>query len=290
MYHAFATLTLLSAALAGPGPRRPHHAPAPAPRVVEVTAHEYAFSLPDTLPAGPTTFRFTNHGTELHHMVLVRLDGGRTLSEFGPALGAAMQPGGTLPDWIHFVGGPNAPAPKGGTANATLDLVPGSYAVVCLIPDAKGVPHIAKGMVRPLAVVAPPVRPAAAGPAAAVLPKATVTMDLLDYGFRLAQPLLAGRQVIRVRNAGPQIHEIELMRLAPGKTLADFAKAGEAGLGTIVFPVGGIGPMSEGAEAQFAADLAPGQYVLICFIPDAQDGKAHFEHGMAQQVEVKAGR
>jgi hypothetical protein len=280
MYYAIAAVTLLSTALAGPAPRRPH--PASAPRVVEVAAHEYTFSLPDTLPAGPTTFRFTNHGAELHHMVLVRLDGGKTLADFGPALAAAMQPGGTLPGWIRFVGGPNAPAPNGGAANATLDLTPGNYAVICVIPDAKGVPHIAKGMARPLTVV-----PASARPA---LPKATVTMRLADYGFTLSRPLAAGHQVIGVRNAGPQLHEIELLRLAPGKSLADFAKAGEAGLGTIAMPVGGVGPMAPGVEAQFAADLTPGSYLLICFIPDAKDGKAHLEHGMVQQIEVMAGR
>jgi hypothetical protein len=36
----------------------------------------------------------------------------------------------------------------------------------------------------------------------------------------------------------------------------------------------------------FTADLTPGEYLLICFLPDAKDGKPHFVHGMMQQIKV----
>jgi len=34
-------------------------------------------------------------------------------------------------------------------------------------------------------------------------------------------------------------------------------------------------------------DLAPGEYGLLCFLPDAKDGKPHFVHGMHKQITVK---
>jgi hypothetical protein len=36
----------------------------------------------------------------------------------------------------------------------------------------------------------------------------------------------------------------------------------------------------------FTADFVPGKYALICFLPDAKDGKPHFMHGMVQEVTV----
>ena len=35
------------------------------------------------------------------------------------------------------------------------------------------------------------------------------------------------------------------------------------------------------------ADLKPGKYVLLCFIPDARDGRPHSAHGMAKEITVE---
>ena len=37
----------------------------------------------------------------------------------------------------------------------------------------------------------------------------------------------------------------------------------------------------------FTADFAPGKYGLICFLPDAKDGKPHLAHGMVREITVK---
>jgi hypothetical protein len=42
----------------------------------------------------------------------------------------------------------------------------------------------------------------------------------------------------------------------------------------------------KGKNTYFEADLAPGDYGMICFVPDAKDGKPHFAHGMIQQFKV----
>ena len=51
--------------------------------------------------------------------------------------------------------------------------------------------------------------------------------------------------------------------------------------------LGGIAGMQTGMSEYFSADFVPGNYVLICFVPDAKDGKPHFAHGMVQQITVK---
>ena len=52
-----------------------------ASNVVSLSATEYSFSAPDTIPAGWTTLRMANHGTEVHYGHMVRLAPGRTVKE-----------------------------------------------------------------------------------------------------------------------------------------------------------------------------------------------------------------
>src|SRR2546430_6795702 len=79
-------------------------------------------------------------------------------------------------------------------------------------PDGKL--HLEKGMFRWL-VVRGPAPPADSDPAG------DVTITLNDYGFEIAPPLTAGAHTLRVVNAGPQLHELMLLALAPGKGAAD---------------------------------------------------------------------
>ncbi|HEY8258372.1 MAG TPA: hypothetical protein VIG08_12020 [Gemmatimonadales bacterium] len=251
-------------------------AAAPSPAVVTYIARDYGFEGPGQIQAGATLFRLDNQGKELHHMVLVRLDQGRTYD----SLLAALRTPGPPPAWMHLVGGPNATGP-GSNSNATHNLVAGHYAILCLIPSADGVPHMAKGMTAPLEVVV------SSGPAARIVP-ADVTITLNDYSFTLSTPLTAGNHVIQVDNAGPQPHELVLARLAPGKTVKDierWEKGGEKGEPP-VSPVGGIAPMMAKESGQFTVQLTPGEYVLICFVPDAKDGKGHLMHGMVKSFTV----
>ena len=250
-------------------------APAAKARVVRVTGEDFKFDSPDVLPAGLTEFRFLNKGPSIHHMALLKLAGGKTADDL---VGALAKPG-PLPSWAKEMGGPNAPDP-GLEANATLMLEPGNYAVICFV-DLGGPPHFMKGMVRPLRV-AP-----ATGPSAAK-PRVDVTATLVDYGFKLSSPIRPGKRTIRVHNAGPQPHEVELVQLAPGASVGDFMKWMETMKGPPPGKaLGGIAGLESGMSQYFSADFVPGSYALICFLPDKKDGKPHFVHGMTQQIEVK---
>ncbi|HEX3160110.1 MAG TPA: hypothetical protein VHQ45_16435 [Gemmatimonadaceae bacterium] len=257
--------------------------PAPtAANVVTIDATDFAFAAPDTVPAGLTTIRLvTSPGREMHHATLVKLTGGKTFADFAAAMKA-----GTHPMWALPVGGPNPPAP-GGVAEVVQSLEPGDYAIVCYVPSADGVPHFAKGMIRALTVVDNGAAAGNGSVAAAELPAADIIMTLSDYAFETDVPLTAGKHVIRVETKAAQPHEVVLAELAPGKTVQDLVAWMEKQEGPPPGkPIGGVAGLMPGTAAVFPVDLAPGEYAMICFIPDAKDGKPHFVHGMMKQVKV----
>lgn len=243
---------------------------------VTVTATDYAFDAPEQVPAGVTTLRLSNQGKELHHAQLIKLEEGKTVED---VLKLVKNPG-PLPRWIKFVGGPNAIAP-GQQSVATSQLAPGNYAYVCVIPGTDGVPHLAKGMIRAFEVTGP-------AEGAKELPAADVTITLADYDFKASGPLTPGVRTIRVENAGPQVHELQLLKLAPGKKVEDFAHWAEAGMkgAPPAEPVGGVVGLDKEGRGSFTVTLSAGDYGLICFIPDAKDGKPHLAHGMMKTIKV----
>jgi uncharacterized cupredoxin-like copper-binding protein len=263
------------AADAGPA-ATPAAAPTALP-LIHVKAADFKFDMPATVPAGAASLHLMNEGKELHHAVIVRLEDGKTLAD----LAQAMKTEGPPPPWVKFVGGPNGVAP-GGTATATLLLTPGHYAAICVIPGTDLIPHVAKGMVQGFEVTA--------SSAPAAMPAATDTIRLKDYRFGAGRPLTAGRHTIFVQNDGPQVHELVLLKLSPGKTVKDFgvwATAGGMKGPPPAMPMGGVAPLDAGGTNLFTVNLTPGEYGYICFVPDAKDGKLHLEHGMLSQFSVQ---
>ena len=249
--------------------------PAAAPNLVTVTATEFAFAAPMSIPAGLTTVRLVNQGKEMHHVQLVRLAEGHTVQDL-----SQVKEGQPIPEWVKFVGGPNAHAP-GAHSDATMVLEPGEYALVCFIPSPDGVPHVAKGMVKPLTVV-----PASTEgqPDAA-----NVRMTLTDYAFVMEPEITAGRRTIEVVNQAAQPHEVFVVRLEPGKSAQDVLAWMQAGMQgpPPALPMGGTTLLSQGATNHITADFQPGEYALFCFVPDARDGKPHVAHGMVRQLTVR---
>jgi uncharacterized cupredoxin-like copper-binding protein len=244
-------------------------------RTVTITARDYAYEVQDTIESGYVNLRLVNQGPELHHVQLIRLAPGKSLQD----LFQAMQAGGPPPAWAVDVGGPNTPVP-GGESFASLELKPGRYALVCFIPSPDGKPHIMKGMAKEITV-----KPAKAPRATPKAPATTVTLS--DYDFSFSKPLVAGRQTIRVVNAAEQPHEIVIAKLVPGKTAMELAQWAEKPAGPPPgAPVGGTTAMTKGGWNDVTIDFEAGTYALICFIPDAKDGKPHLVHGMIKEITV----
>jgi hypothetical protein len=245
--------------------------------VVTYIATEYAFEGPDTLPAGWNTIRLKNDGQELHHLVMVKLEDGKTIDDMEAAIAAGET---EFPDWAVPYGGPNASIGPF-EATATINLDEGNYLAVCVIPDANGVPHMAEGMLKEITV---------SGQGEAAEPVADMSIDFDDFAFLHDEPYVAGQQTFQVTNQGTEAHEMVLVKLDQGKTAADF----EAAFGPDAppgpppgTPVGGMGPMAPGHVAYFYAHLEPGNYAALCFLTDPDTGQVHFALGMAEEFTIE---
>jgi hypothetical protein len=248
------------------------------PSPVVFVAHDYGFTGPDRIPAGVTTMQIVNQGQDVHHIQLVKLLQGKTAADFSAALKADPS---RLPQWVKFMGGPNAVAP-GSQSVATMNLVEGEYLLICIIPDKAGAPHMALGMQKALSVKG--------GKSALVSePKAGTTITLRDFQFALSQPITPGLHTIGVMNHGTQPHEVVVVQLAPGASALDFVRAVEPGGSGLPpgKPIGGLVGMETGDHAFFTAQFEPGRYGLICFFPDAATGQPHFARGMTTEFTVK---
>jgi plastocyanin len=121
-------------------------APAPIPDLT-MTLVDYGFDVKQPIEAGERTIRVTNDGEQPHEVLLVRLAPGRRAQDY--AAWYAKQSGAAPGE---LMGGISSIAP-GTEATVTADLQPGTYALLCLIPDAKdGRPHVAHGMIREIRV------------------------------------------------------------------------------------------------------------------------------------------
>jgi hypothetical protein len=272
LVHPLAVITALSGASAPLSIAPP---PAP-PQAVTVIATDYHFAIPATLSAGPTTFTIVNRGREAHHLQLERLEQGHSLADFLTAL----KSGGRPPAWAVDVGGPNAVDPGGRSLAATVELRPGTYAALCIIPGPDGVPHAMKGMAQQFTV-----RGSRTQTASLAATRDTIT--LTDYAFELPRDLEAGTHTVTVRNTGTQSHEMVITQPAPGRTAADVAQwaAHMQGPPPAHF-LGGVTAIAPGQTNVLSLALTPGRYAFLCFVPDAKDGRPHVAHGMMRDVEI----
>lgn len=246
------------------------------PAEITVTAREYSFDAPRSVPAGYVKMRMVNRGKEPHHTQLLRLDPGKTIADFQ----RASQAGGPPPRWVTMVGGPGGAGP-GDEANATSYMAAGEYVLLCFVPAPDGKPHVAHGIIRPLTVTA---RKHVTGTA----PRADVSIRLVDYGFDMKLPVRRGKRTFEVWTDAEQPHEVILVHLNPGATAAQFLQWERAPAGPPPGRfAGGVSGLSSRERAYFTANMQPGTYVLICFVPDHKDGRPHFLHGMVRDITVE---
>jgi hypothetical protein len=209
---------------------------------------------------------------------IFRLTGGKTDADLLAGM-KCMAPNSPLPPWIEIAAGPNAPVP-GGEQAITEALSAGNYAIICLIPSADHIPYFTKGKMRSLTVV-----PATAAVAAA--PTADIEVTMSDYAWQVTPAIAAGKHVFRAENAAAQQHEMFIVRLEKGETPLGLAGwAGSPKAPSPGMPMGGMTGMTKGSVAYLPVDLTAGEYALICFIPDAKDGKPHYVQGIMKAFTV----
>ena len=113
-----------------------------------------------------------------------------------------------------------------------------------------------------------------------------------DYGFAGPDRIPAGVTTMQVVNKGQDLHHIQLLKLLQGKTAADFRAAitaDPARLPSWITFVGGPNAILPGSDAVATMNLAEGDYVLICIIPD-RNGVMHVALGMQKPLSVSGGK
>lgn len=242
----------------------------------------YAFEIDAEIPAGPTQFNLRNDGDQPHHVQIFRLNDDATMDDFGESLASGDM--GALLAIGAFVGGTGTADPGSeSSADALIDLGEGNYVLLCFVEDANGVPHLALGMVQPFTAV-----PATS--AVASMPEADVTVNLVDFGFGDDPTALPSSGVVEVVNdSDSQPHEMGVLRLSDEASVSD-AAAFFGGEPTGPPPFASVGGMQalmpKGSQFLVLEDLAPGDYALVCLIPDPTDGVPHIAKGMAAPAAV----
>lgn len=246
------------------------------PALFEIITKDHAFEAVSAIEAGWVTIKSKNEGAEPHHVQLLRLNEGVTFEAFVGALQQGIEAGMPL---VTLAGGPG-PLEPGDEQMVTVELTPGEYVLICLLPDANGVPHVAHGMVAPLSVIAE-------SEVTAAPPQADAEVRLVNFSFILPEEIQAGEQIWKVTNDGDQWHEISLIKLAEGKTATDALHWMHAPAGPPPFTnAGGMQGLDPADSAYLHLNLTPGDYVGLCHIPDLASGKAHTELGMVMQFKV----
>ena len=244
---------------------------------VKFEASDYAFSGPAQLQTGLVSLEFSNTGQEPHHLQLVRLADGVTFEEL---LAALQENEAEVLGQLELVGGVGVLLP-GANQAVTVELQkPGTYLVLCFVPNGEGIPHLALGMASTIEVVGETI--------VAERPQVDLTVDLIDYELNVPDEIQAGIQTWEVLNDGPEPHEMMLARLLPGKTMADVEAFFQNPQAEMPFAfAGGVQALTPGLRNYITLDLEPGEYIALCFIPShAMGGAPHFALGMVKPFTV----
>lgn len=258
---------------------------------VDITGVDFSFRI-DThrdAEAGLVDIRFHNRGRSDHQAQLFRLDDGVTPDRFKADL-LSGNPGAIFADSV----------PTGGAAivrprddQAVWDaLQGGTYAVVCFVAGPDGVPHFAKGMLGffRLGGTVSAAKLAALRPHQRVEPPVIMAHDLT---YTMPKVLFRHRIYKFADTDSHDVHEINLARLMPGKTVED-AKAyfvrltQPGGPGPAPFwSEGGHGAVLPGGHGWFRVDEDPGRYIAYCLVPDDKTRLPHAAMGMVVGFELR---
>ncbi len=247
------------------------------PKII-IKAVDFSYEQPQTVSAGLVDVTLVNNGSQPHQMQLARITNGNfdefktTLDKKGP--GAAL-------GLSTLYGGVNTLDP-GQSGEAILNLPSGQYASICFVSGADNVAHYMKGMIIHFSVTGLP-------NGSLAQPKSTAEIMLKDFTFVLPNTIPAGPVILKVTNQGPQPHELDLLKLAQGKTLEDaktFLNSNNPAGPPPFTDAGGMGALALGSSAWLKLTLQPGNYVAVCFVPDAKTGKPHYMLGMNSSFTV----
>ena len=145
-------------------------------------------------------------------------------------------------------------------------------------------PHFLMGMIKTFTVTT------AANGTPTGTPTADGVVKLVNFSFEMPPTIKQGA-LLEVINQGTQPHELTIVKPASGKTKQDVITAVTqhgAEAPQPYLPEGGVSALAPEMSGWVKLNLAPGQYVAVCFVPDSATGKAHSMLGMQTSFTVQA--
>jgi hypothetical protein len=218
-----------------------------------VSAADYAFTnLPLHAPAGWLTFRLVNGGQETHMLSIARVADGHTTAAVIDSLVHQHLPAG-----ITFWPGVDVVS-RGDTGVVTSFLPAGKYVAACFVTSADGSLHVQRGMIGSFDVVA------AADTGSPGFVDGIVTLS--RNHIRMSGPRLGpGVRTLRVASSAPVPHDLQLLKLRPGRSARDALKwfANRNTMAPAAEALGGVSSISAGREATMTVSLTPGNYLFV---------------------------
>lgn len=291
-----AALTLAGANPAGADAFGHHAVPFDHEHTVVITAKDpltYDIDTRGTVPAGPVHIEFGNAGSGLHQAQLFRLNDGVTIAQWEADLNGP-NPNKAFTEDAAPTGGA-APILPGAHQEVWDVLQGGTYMVVSFVPGPDGVPDVFKGMFKSFDIAGTLSAQDIATERELVedeSPCCRITGHDLTY---TAPAVIRTGSVIRFDDTDAKdVHELNLGKLAPGKTVADakawFVKAFatppvDPGPPPFTY-MGGHGADLPGHGGWFKVQADPGSYIAFCLVPDEATGVPHAAMGMVVGLSI----
>ena len=118
-----------------------------------------------------------------------------------------------------------------------------------------------------------------------------VTVHAKEFAFIAPERVAAGTTTFRLVNDGREPHQISILQLTHGKTLAEYVAAIKANQPT-PWAIGAGGPNTAGPGQTIEATvtLDPGTYILVCWVPSPGPPVPHMAKGMIHPLTVTGPR
>jgi hypothetical protein len=126
---------------------------------------EMDFVVPNSFSSGPQTWHLVTTGEQIHHLILSRVPDGTTEDDVIELAGMFMGPPASPEAGASPMAEPalgfedledvyaSLPLSSGQFNVVEVDLAPGTYALICFLPDpTSGMPHVMMGMVEIIVV------------------------------------------------------------------------------------------------------------------------------------------
>jgi hypothetical protein len=248
---ALATLASSCAGNEGDAPRSEAQ-PEP-PQEIRITVTDESYEMPGELESEPVSLTLQNEGKQVHRAYFARLNQGVTKKEVRSALS-------TSPDefiLLITIAGSMPEIEPGASSEIGMLFPEGEYVVID--PEVEGPPPFGFFTVSP-----------ASGPDVAE-PEADYSIEAGDFYFEVPDPS-SGEATVEITNVGKQSHEVVIARKGVKREGAEVT--------TVFAP-------APGGKMWTTVTLAPGDYTLVCFLPDPKTGKTHVKLGMKQDFSVE---